>query len=105
MLSAEWRKNTDHDSVIVVDEQHQVRTAIRATADVLGRFLTQTADMDTWHGDAAVEGDKRRPDAWGQLVIARAQTGEVLTMEPQLFWEGIYEWFRSRGVDYDTGRV
>jgi hypothetical protein len=42
------------------------------------------------------------PSAWGHLVIARAQTGEVLTMDPEAFWSGIHQWFRSRGVDYDT---
>jgi hypothetical protein len=25
-------------------------------------------------------------------------------MDPELFWEGIYSWFRSRGVDYDGAR-
>jgi hypothetical protein len=103
-LSAEWRTNSEHDTVIVVDEQHQVREALQATADVLSRFLTETADMHTWRGDRAVDREKRRPEAWGELVIARAQSGEVLNMEPRLFWEGIYEWFRSRGVDYDAGR-
>ena len=28
--------------------------------------------------------------------------GQVITMDPGRFWEGVYEWFRSRGVDYDT---
>jgi hypothetical protein len=23
----------------------------------------------------------------------------VITMDPELFWEGIYLWFRSQGVD------
>jgi hypothetical protein len=48
--------------------------------------------------------DKRDPAAWGHLVIARGASGEVLTMDPELYWEGIYAWFRSRGVDYDGAR-
>jgi hypothetical protein len=36
------------------------------------------------------------------LIVARANTGELIWIEPRLFWEGVYLWFRSRGVDYDT---
>ncbi len=31
-----------------------------------------------------------------------ADTGEVIEADPELFWQGIYLWFRSHGVDYDT---
>ena len=90
---------------MLVVEDNTVREAHLATPEVLSNFLTDNAYLSASHDAPAVEGDKRSPEAWGALVIARAQTGEVLTMDPQRFWEGIYSWFRSRGVDYDTGRV
>ena len=59
-------------------------------------------DLNTWRDGHSFDDDKRRPEAWGHLVIARANGGEVLTMDPERYWDGIYAWFRSRGVDYDT---
>jgi hypothetical protein len=104
-LSAEWRTTGEQDAVIVVDNaNNEVREALSANPDVLSTFLTDSGDLRTWHGSRAVDGERRSPTAWGKLVIARAETGELLTMDPELFWNGIYTWFRSRGVDYDTGR-
>jgi hypothetical protein len=104
-LSAQWRTNGEFDTVLIVDQDSDtVREALVANPEVLSDFLTDAGDLATWHGVQAVQADKRTPSAWGDLVIARANTGEVLTMDPQRFWEGIYLWFRSRGVDYDTGR-
>jgi hypothetical protein len=104
-LTAEWRTNQESDTILIVDDaSNTVRQALPANADVLSDFLTETGDLNTWSG-GAIAANQTRPDAWGELVIARASTGEVITMDPRLFWEGIYNWFRSRGVDYDTGRV
>jgi len=102
VLSAEWRTNGENDAVLIVEDENTVREVLPANPEVLSKLLTETGDLSAWHGEQAVEGDKREPSAWGQLVIARASTGEVLTMDPERFWGGIYEWFRSRGVDYDT---
>ena len=102
-LTAEWRSNGESDAVLIVDDADQtVREAMPANPEVLSRLLTNTGDLSVWHGDRPVEADKRTPSAWGDLVIARAQTGQVLNMDPERFWNGIYLWFRSRGVDYDT---
>jgi hypothetical protein len=101
-LTAEWRTNSEFDSVLIVENEQTVRQALRATPDVLSRLLTETGDLQAWHGGGTIDGDKQSLSAWGDLVIARAHTGEVLTMDPELFWNGIYQWFRSRGVDYDT---
>jgi hypothetical protein len=103
-LSAEWRTSGDHDAVLVVDDSNEVREAMVASPEVLRRFLTNLSGMHTWRG-GGVAADKRTPDAWGELVMARAQSGEVLVMDPELFWNGIYTWFRSRGVDYDSVAV
>jgi hypothetical protein len=101
-LTAEWRTNPEFDSVLIVEDESTVREALLANAEVLHRLLTNTGDLNGWRGAIQVEDEKRTPSAWGHLVIARAQTGEVLTMDPEAFWNGVHVWFRSRGVDYDT---
>ena len=104
-LTAEWRTNDDVDTVLIVDtDSNTVRQALQANPDVLADFLTDTGDMSAWSGEPVDEA-RRNPDAWGELVIARASSGEVITMDPRLYWEGIFNWFRSRGVDYDTDRA
>jgi hypothetical protein len=103
-LSAEWRTNGVVDTVLIVDEGKQVREAVRANPEVLSTFLTNAGDLSAWRGEHSVPDDQRDPATWGELVIARGPSGEVLTMDPELYWEGIYSWFRSRGVDYDGAR-
>ena len=76
-----------------------MREALTADPIVLSNFLTEAGDLHTWRGGQSVDGDKRSPANWGELVLARASTGEVLTMDPERYWNGIYSWFRSRGVD------
>ena len=102
-LFAEWRAKGEVEAVLIVDdEDNTVREALAANPTVLSHFLTNMGDLDSWRGEHPVDGGQRDPAAWGDLVIARADTGEVITMDPERFWEGIYTWFRSRGVDYDT---
>jgi len=103
-LTAEWRTNRGKDTVLIVDESNRVREALPADPNVLSTFLTNPGDLAAWHGERSVAEDQREPSAWGELVIARGPLGEVLTMDPELYWEGIYLWFRSRGVDYDGAR-
>ena len=102
-LRAEWRTNGEFDAILIVDDEaNTVCQALAADAAVLSHFLTDMGDLTTLTGGHAIDDDKRSPADWGRLVIARANTGEVITMDPELYWTGIYIWFRSRGVDYDT---
>ncbi len=102
-LIAEWRTEGELEAILIIDdEDYTVREALAANPTVLSNFLTNMGDLNTWRGGCSVDDDKRSPEAWGELVIARANTGEVITMDPERYWEGIYSWFRSRGVDYDT---
>ena len=100
-LRVEWRTRGETDDVILVvdDDQNTVRHAVEADPTVLRVFLNDMADLDTWRESPSVKDAQRKPEAWGDLVMARANTGEVLDMDPELFWDGIYNWFRSRGVD------
>ncbi len=103
-LSAEWRTSHDSDTILIVRDEATVVEALKAEPMALSTLLTETGDLNDWRGDQPIPGDRRAPAAWGDLVIARAATGEVINMDPRLYWEGIYTWFRSRGVDYDTWR-
>ena len=100
-VRVEWRTRGERDDTLLVveDDDNTVRQAVEAAPTVLRDFLNDMAGLDTWRQGPSVAGDKRSPAAWGELVMARAMTGEVITMDPELFWEGIYLWFRSRGVD------
>ncbi|HIB12570.1 MAG: hypothetical protein CL755_07190 [Chloroflexi bacterium] len=102
-LSAEWRSRGESDAILIVNvEDNTVREALAIDPAVLSRFLTDMGELSAWRGGEAVDGANRDPAAWGDLIIARAATGEVITMDPERYWDGIYAWFRSRGVDYDT---
>ena len=102
-LFAEWRAKDETEAVLIVDdEDNKVRQALAASPAVLSNFLTDMGDLSAWRGEHPVDGGNRDPAAWGNLIIARAETGEVITMDPERYWDGIYGWFRSRGVDYDT---
>jgi hypothetical protein len=57
------------------------------------------AGLDTVVPQLEVDVNQREPDLWGQLVLSRSQSGDVLTVDPELYWDGIYFWFRSRGND------
>ncbi len=102
-LIAEWRAKGEAEAILIVDdEDNTVREALTAEPAVLSNFLTDMGDLNTWRGGHSIDDDQRSPEAWGHLVIAGANSGEVLTMDPERYWDGIYTWFRSRGVDYDT---
>lgn len=102
-LRAEWRTRGEFDVILVVDdEDNTVREALTADPAKLSRFLTDMGDLNTWRGQRSIDGGRRDPAAWGRLVISRAQSGEIITMDPERFWDGVYLWFRSRGVDYDS---
>jgi hypothetical protein len=70
--------------------------------DILRSFLAVAGTADVWRGWAAWRpvAERRQPEAWGELVLSRADSGAVLTIDPELFWERVHQWFRSRGVDF-----
>jgi hypothetical protein len=101
-LSAEWRTAPAGDTIVVVGEDGMVQAACQVDVLILRKFLTDMGDLRQWVGDQPVEKALRSPGAWGDTVISRGNSGEVLTLDPELFWDRIYRWFRSRGVDYDS---
>lgn len=100
-LCIEWRLRPESDTVLVVNDENVVEVAIPADAMVLSKMLTIPGDLSLWEGGKLIEAVDRDPESWGELVISRSADGQILQMDPELFWNGVYEWFRSRGIDYD----
>jgi hypothetical protein len=87
---------------VIVGEDGMALTACPVDVPILRKFLTDMGDLRQWAGDQPAEKAPRSPEAWGDTVISRGHSGEVLMVDPELFWDRIYRWFRSRGVDYDS---
>lgn len=99
-INAEWRTDRGYDNILIVDDaDNTVTQAVEADPQLLTDFLNEMTGLDAWRNGRSVDAKKRDPNAWGELVVARASSGAVLDMDPELFWDGIYTWFRSRGID------
>ena len=105
-LSVEWRIHQGADAIVIVDPAAgRVAEVVTPDADLLKDFLAVTGDLQRWRkwtGWRSVDGDSRDPDAWGELVVGRADDGEVISVDPELYWEAVQRRFRSRRVDYNT---
>ena len=97
----EWRnKGGDTDALIAVDEgSNTVQEAWEATAPLLQDFLNDMTALGSQNGGGNVDVDELDPDAWGDMVIIRAEDGQVLEVDPELYWGRLAFWFRSRGSD------
>jgi len=100
-LRIEWRSRAEgDDSLLTVDEQSDtVVEAWPADTLLLTDFLNEMTTFEKRPEQNGVRGAQRDPDEWGALVIARSDAGDVLDVDPQLYWEGVAFWFRSRGED------
>jgi hypothetical protein len=101
-LTIEWRRRTEGDETILAIEDGRVVGAWAASTDLLMDYLNDMKGLDIVKGESKTNGvdhTQRAPRDWGELVIARSEDGEVLTIDPGLYWEGIAYWFRSRGLD------
>lgn len=101
-LSIEWRRGVFDETILIVEEETLVRAVSTANAERLSTMLTTPGDLSAWAGDRPLQPEEHDPAVFGELVISRAETGQVMWIDPERFWDGIYNWFRSRGVDYDS---
>lgn len=105
-MSVEWRLRDGADALVLVDPDSGTVSEVPApNADTLKAYLAVTGTLASWQGAMAwstVDRGNRDPDKWGELVLSRADSGEVITIDPELFWERIHKWFRSRSVDYTS---
>ena len=105
-LRIEWRTtgDTGNSLVFIDDDSNSVRRVIDGDANkggnrALSVFLNDLLDLDTGWEESQIADAKRDPASWGHLVMARANSGEVLEMDPVLFWHSISIQFRLRGTD------
>ena len=103
--NVEWRVQDGADVIAMMDSDGSISQVAIPDETLLKDFLAVTSDLTQWRKWTAwhsVAGDKRDPEAWGALVMERSEDGDVVNVDPELFWERVYRWFRSRGVDYNT---
>ena len=51
-------------------------------------------------GASVIVNGRTQPAVDAAVETIRAQTGgDVLDIDPENYWDGIYYWFRSRGLD------
>jgi hypothetical protein len=99
-LRFEWRSKAEGDDAVLAVEDHSdtVLQAWKAEPALLTDLLNDMTGLDVKTRDRK-DSAQQTPDDWGALVIARSESGDVLSVEPQLYWEGVAYWFRSRGED------
>ena len=100
-LRVEWRTTGDTDNAIVFidDDNNTVRRAVDGDQNAMGVFLNDLLSMESGWDEIPVADGQRDPASWGNLVMARANTGEVLEMDPVIFWHLIAVNFRMKGTD------
>jgi hypothetical protein len=101
----EWRtRGKGEDALLLVGEYGEAPDTVMKTwaADpaVLTDFLNDMSSLDSPSPRLETDVNERDPQHWGKLVLSRAQRGgDVLDIDPEIYWDGIYYWFRSRGLD------
>lgn len=98
----EWRSRKPGDDALlaVSDGGDSVSQAWVADAPLIGDFLN---DMEKLAADRkganGLEAAQRVPGFWGPLVLARSDAGDILQVDPELYWDRMLFWFRAKGDD------
>jgi hypothetical protein len=106
----EWRtKGRGDDALLFVREFGEAGDTVVKSWDAdsvrITDFLNQMSELDTTAANLETRIDERDPLQWGELVLSRAQPGgDVLDIDPEIYWDKIYYWFRSRGTDPHLSR-
>ena len=100
----EWRTRGKGDDTLLFvgefgEDSNTVLRKWEGTPALIADFLNDMADLDTTVVGLEVDVRERKPEQWGKLVLIRSQSGDILAIDPELYWDGVYYWFRSRGVD------
>ncbi len=100
----EWRTKGEGSDVILYvgefgEDSNTVLRTWSADSALLKDFLNDMAALDTDVSALEVDPEQRDPEQWGSLVLARTPGGDVLYVNPEPYWDGIYYWFRARGAD------
>jgi hypothetical protein len=99
-LQIEWRSRADGDDALLAVEPNSntVLKTWEVDAALLTDFLNDMGQLEKTGRDSRDVGQED-PEHWGELVIARSESGDVLDIDPERYWGGIAYWFRSRGSD------
>ena len=101
----EWRHRSKGDeSILLVGEADgnpdRVIKAWPASTALLTDLLNDMDHVGATDGALELSDNQRDPQSWGKIVLARAQDGgDVLAIDPEPYWDGIYYWFRAHGLD------
>src|SRR5215510_2200035 len=97
----EWRYGGEHnDALLPVDaDRDTVLEAWEADAALLADFLNEMTGLEAHKDRGKLDISQRDPQQWGGLVIARSESGDVMRIDPELYWDRVNYWFRSRGED------
>jgi hypothetical protein len=101
----EWRtRGKGDDALLLVGDYGEASNTVMKTwpadAGLLTNFLNDMHGLATTAAHLETDVDQRDPRQWGQLVLSRAQRGgDVLDIDPEIYWDAIYYWFRSQGRD------
>jgi hypothetical protein len=96
----EWRSRAEREDALFVVDQESGTVLAGYVVDeaLLSDFLNEMTAIGTEEA-ATFDVSKVDPEDWGDLVLVRAEDGEVLRIDPERYWAGIAVWFRSRGDD------
>ena len=94
-IRIEWRSKAEgFDSLLAVDDSNNaVVETWDVDPDILTDFLNDMTRMGKGHDKRYV--DQPPPEDWGELVIARTDTGDVSYVDPELYWGGVAYWFAA----------
>ena len=104
----EWRRKPGGDDTILAIEKETdaIIRAWPASTELLTDFLNDMTNLDDRPDERkpanGVDHIHRRPAEWGDLVMSRSDDGGVLSLDPELYWDGVAYWFRSKGLDPHT---
>src|SRR5437763_16127720 len=98
-MSVEWRLRDGSDALLMLNPNESAVSAVSSPDErTLKSFLAATGTADAWQSWPAwrpLEAVDQDPDRWGELVLSRAESGEVISIDPELFWEQVHRRFRS----------
>jgi hypothetical protein len=98
----EWRsKKAGDDALLAVnDEGSSVVHVWTADGPLITDFLNDMDRLEAQHNQPnGLDIAQRVPQYWGPLVMARSEKGDILHVDPELYWDRLTFWFRSRGLD------
>lgn len=99
-MRIEWRYGNAEDVLLTVDEEGATALEVwEFDSALLSDFLNLMTGLDAHVRRAVTDDGRRDPEEWGRLVIARSDDGDVLRIDPELYWDRVAHWFRSQGGD------